>query len=344
MTEQERNEILASVKAQMTGDQLTDMKLLDGEVRKYHDKDSKLSEALLEMAQGLLPPEQQNYLKSMLYIGNRPLNRIYAEAAALMKQKQFEKSLVLTRQLYEHILMRFRESADSRYFSFRNLLESNLYYQLYHPTKNLIKTPFDFTLFITAHAYNLIELHRPEEAVSVLSEAIRYNPVNPDPRFELAETYKVLNQPDKLLETIRDTLPICTTNYALARCCTNMGYYCVEIKEFDDAVCFYDESMRYEVHPMVAGELRQIGQLTGKRITQPTKEAVRAAFEKYALPYGPGTEMFHVLTSLAIQSQEKQNWEEAVYYLRLIRDLTHDPKAEADLKHAEEALENAAKA
>lgn len=343
MTEQEKNEIISSVRSRMTGDLSEDMVLLDTEIRKLSksEENREVTEELFRMAQNLISPEQREYLQRTLYIGERRLNRVYAEAEKLMTKQEFKKAIVLTKQLYEHIKKEFPETEKERFFSFRNVLESNLYYQLYNPTKTLLQTPFDFSLYIGAYAYNLIELKQATEAISVLEEAIRYNPVNPDPRFELAEAYKLLSKPDDLLTAIKETLPVCTTKYALGRCYANMGYYCVDIKDYDSAVCFYYESMIFHDHPAIPGELIHIGQLTGKELAPPTREQVMDAFKKYDIPHGPCREMFHVVTSLAAQAQEQKKWDEAVFYMHLIYDLTNDPKAAEDLKHCIEEQKKA---
>lgn len=335
MTEQEQKDMIEAIKAQFTGELSRDMQLLQAEVEKYsHQKGgAELAEKLLALANEMIPDEQREYLNRTIYIGDRRLDNIYAEAQRLMTNRETAKALALTKELYEHILEHFKETPETRFFSFRNLLESNLYYLLYHPTKHLIKAPFDLTLYIGAYAYNLVELRHLEEAVPVLEEAIRYNPVNPDPRFELAEVYKLLRRPDDLLTAIRETMPTCTTNYGIARCYANMGYYCVETGDFDNAVCFYVESAVFHDDPHIPAELRHIGQLTGKKIEPPTPEQIAAAFEKYDIPRGCCRDTFYVVSSLATQAMEKEKWDEAVYYMRLVFDLTHDPKAEEDLKH-----------
>lgn len=335
MTEQEQKDIILSIENQFTGELSKDILLLQAEVEKYsRQKDgAALAEKLLEIAQNMIPAEQKEFLKQTIYIGDRRLDKIYGEAQQLMKNRETAKALALTKELYEHILKHFPETDTERYFSFRNLLESNLYQYLYHPTKKLFKAPFDFTLFIGAYAYNLIELRHTEEAIPVLEEAIRYNPVNPDPRFELAEAYKLLGKPEELLTAIRETMPVCTTNYAIARCYANLGYYCVETGDFDSAICFYVESAMFHDDPHIPYELNHIGQLTGRKISRPSKEEIAAAFEKYEIPHGCCRDTFHVVTSLAEQAMENETWGEAVYYMSLVFDLTHDPKAKEDLDH-----------
>lgn len=341
MTEQERKEILTSIEEKLTGDTMKDMLFLQEQAEQYasSEENQELIDAILQLALSRTPQENQDYLNQMIYIGDRRLNEIYDEAVNLANQHLTAKSLELSGQLYQHIREKFKETDTSRFFSFRNLLESNLYYQLYNPTKNLLKTPFDFTRYISLHGYNLVELHRMDEAIPVLQEAIRFNPVNPDPRFELAEAYKLLSNQKMLLETIKDTIPIATSAYALARCYTNMGYYCTERKDYDSAVCFYFESMIFQKHPAVPAELHNISIITGKKITPPTRKQVLAAFEKYKIKNGPGDEVIHVVTSLSNQATERQNWAEAVYYLYVIYDLTKDPAAKTMLDRCKERLE-----
>lgn len=340
MTELEKNEIIESVKKQLTGDLTKDMLFLQKQVAFYASQENaEIAEKLTGLAMSKMPKEQSEYLNKILYIGERRLDAVYGEANRLRRQNQTAKSLTLTKQLYQHITENFKETETARFFSFHNLLESNLYYQLYHPTKNLLKAPFDLMLYLGLHAYNLVEVRRLEEAIPVLAEAIRFNPVCADPRFELAEIYKLMGDKSKLLETIKETLPVCMSSYALARCYTNMGYYCTEIKDYDSAVAFYFESMVFYNHPAVRGELQNVSQLMGKKIVPPTREEVLSAFAKYEIPNGPCEEIMHTVTSMSNQAVEKHNWEEAVFYLRVICDLTNDPAAQELLKRCEGHLQ-----
>ncbi len=340
MNEQEKMSILQSLRAQLTGNLHADLQFLEAEAAKYaaNEETKAVVADIVAMAEDLLPQEHKDFMQKTIYIGNRRLDQVYAEAARLITNHQSDKSLVLTTQLYQKIQEAFPETTERRFFSFRNLLEVNLYYQMYHPTKHLEKTPFDFVKFISAHAYNLIELHRAEEAIPVLEEAIRYNPVNPEPRFELAEACKVLSRPDLLLAVIKETIPICATPYALARCYSNMGYYCVEQKDYENAVCFYFESLIYADHPAIPAELQHVSRLMGKKIAPPKRVEVLAAFEKYGIPNGADPNVLGVARALANQAVEKHEWEPAAFYLRVIADLTNDEEARTLQKHCEDQL------
>jgi len=340
MTEQEKNQIIAGVRAQISGDTKKDLLMIQETAQTYEKQPdgADVAKELLKIAYEIMPDEQTDYLKKMLYIGEKRLEEIYHDANELIQKKKFDESVILTEQLYQHIITNFTETPERRFFSFRNLLESNLYYVLYHPTKQMMKAPFDFALFIGAHAYNLVELGKAEEAIPVLQEAIRYNPVNPDPRFELAEVYKVLKQHDNLLTTIKDTLPICATPYALSRCYANMGFHCIEIEDYESALAFYYQSLIFADHPAVRGELAIIQQKLNRKLQPPTHEEVLKRFEQYQIPFGAGAEILDVASQLAEQAKDGKRWEEAFFYFGTIYGLTNDPKARERMEDAQKRI------
>lgn len=335
MTEMEKNEILAAVRGALTGNTSADMIYLQEQTAKYdkNPETQEIADEILAMAYGLLSPEQNDYIKKMLYIGDRTLDRVYQEAETLLRSGQTAKAISLFKPLYEHITSNFAETDEARFFSFRNPLESNLYHLLYHPTKKLLKTPFDFSLFIGGYAYALVEVRRLDEALPVLKEAIRYNPVNPDIRFELAEVYKLRNESDKLLEAVCDTLPIASSGYAMARCYANLGYWATDLKDYKSALAFYYESLMFGDDPRVASEIQHIGFLMREPIVPPNRDMINAAFAKYKIYHGPGRELMHTARELAKQAQEAEHWKEAVYYLTIVNELLHDDEARTALEN-----------
>ena len=341
MTENEKNEILAAVRAALTGNTAEDMVYLQGEVEKYdaNDETKSLAKDILEIAYGLLTPEQNAYRKKMLYIGERRYDEVYREAETLMRQGKTAKAMTLTRDLYEHIMEHYAETDDARFFCFRNLLESNLYHQLYNPTKRLLKAPYDFTLFIGAHAYNLVEVRRLDEAISVLKDAIRFNPVLPDARFELSEVYKLQGENDKLFENICDILPICANAYSIARCYADLGYWAVNIQDYRSAIAFYYESLMISEHPRIAGELHHIEQLTGQPTVPPNREMINAAFAKYKIYHSPGKEILYTARELARQAKDGERWAEAVFYLTVVNELIRDDEALKAMELCQKELE-----
>ena len=208
----------------------------------------------------------------------------------------------------------------------RNTLEHQLYLFFYHPSKKLVRAPFDLCAMVMLHGYILLDLGRAEEAVSVLEDAIRYNPLNPDPYFEMAECYKYLKQPEDLLGVTKETLSIATTPVTLSRCYCNLGFYCIEKKDYDSAICFYYESLIYADHPGVQAELHHIHTITQKKIVPPTREEVNKAFEKYGMQPGANKEVVGVAAALAKEAIEKKDLSGSQFYLLVVYSLTNDPE------------------
>lgn len=340
MTEKEMQEILDGLQGQLTGTLQEKMLFLNEKCEEYSKAgESDLANAIVELAMKQFPPEQMEFLQRTVFIDNKPMDVVYRQAVKLMQKREYAKALELTEKIYDKIRLNYVETNEKRCFSFRNLLESNLYYHLYHPTKNLERAPFDFSKFLAAHAYCLTELRRAEEAIPVLELAIRYNPMNPDPRFELAEIYKILGKNDLLLTTIRETLAISTTPYALARSYENLGFYCVNIREYADAVCFYFESLVFADNPAIVGELQHVSIMMGKKLTPPTRKQVIAAFEKHDVMVGPNPEVLVIAKAMADHALGENNLREAIFYLTVLKGLTNDAEIEAKLAECIEKAE-----
>ena len=102
-----------------------------------------------------------------------------------------------------------------------------------------------------------------------------------------------------MLGVTKETLSIATTPVTLSRCYCNLGFYCIEKKDYDSAVCFYYESLIYADHPGVQAELHHIHTITQKKIVPPTREEVNKAFEKYGMEPGANKEVVGVAAALA---------------------------------------------
>ena len=263
------DEIMKKIREGLTGEYSVDMVYLESQADKYRSaKNAKeIGSAIADLAYEILPDDKREVLNKMMYIDGKRLDVVFAEANKLIQEKKIEESFKLTEALYTKIRMNYRETESEVYLSFRNTLEHQLYLYFYRPSKKLVRPVFDLSQMILLHGYNLLELNRAEEAARVINDAIRYNPMNTDAYFELAECYKSLRDHDQLLSVIKETLEVAVTPVQISRCYCNLGFYCVEVKDYDRAVCFYYESLIYAEHPFVPGELHHIYTITKKKIT-----------------------------------------------------------------------------
>ena len=322
------DEIMAEARNGLTGEKSVDMVHLEHIAEEYAGTEigKEVESQIADLAYEILPDDQKEKVAKMLYIDGKRMDKVFAEAVELVNQKKIKEAFKLTEALYTKICINFRETEEHLYLSMRNTLEHQLYLFFYHPSKKLIRAPFDLCAMVMLHGYVLLDLGRAEEAVSVLEDAIRYNPLNPDPYFEMAECYKYLKQPEDLLGVTKETLSVATTPVTLSRCYCNLGFYCIEKKDYDSAVCFYYESLIYADHPGVQAELHHIHTITQKKIVPPTREEVNKAFEKYGMQPGANKEVVGVAAALAKEAIEKKDLSGSQFYLLVVYSLTNDPE------------------
>lgn len=326
-------EILKEIRAGLTGEYSIDIVYLENQVKKYSGSANAqaIENGIVDIVYEILPEDKKTEINKMMYMDGKRLDTVFAEAMKLINEHKIEESFKLTEALYTKILINYRETESKAYLSMRNPLEHQLYLYLYSPSKTLERPPFDLSRMVMLHGYNLLELGKPEDAINVLEDAIRYNPVNTDPYFEMCECYKVLKRPEDLLAATKEIISISTTPMELSRCYCNLGYYCVEIKDYDSAVCFYYESLIYDNHPGVTGELHHIHTITQKKITPPTRKEVNAAFEKYGMTAGADKDVLSVTSALAKEAIENKNLGDARFYLATLYGLTNDNEVKAML-------------
>lgn len=322
------NEIKKSIRKQLSGDFEKDKQFLSDKSEEYMKENNEEGiSAVIDLLSEIMPEEYQKSIMRIMYINGKRLDKVYADILDMLKNKQnLENALKLSEELYSKITEGFPESDTSKFVSLRNTFEDNLYQIVFKPEKTLNRTPFDFARMISVYGYILVEYRELEKAEEVLKKAIEYNPVDCGCKFELAEIYKLQKDKDKIIEITKDTLKVASSPVSIARCYTNLGYMCVDLKEYDDAVAFYYASILFYPHAAVKGELRNISMLSGKKLVPPDDDTVQKVFEKYGITYGADKTVTEISALLSQKSLMDNNIKDALIYLKILYGLTNDPK------------------
>ena len=322
------NEIKKSIRKQLSGDFEKDKQFLSDKSEEYVKENNEEGiSAVIDLLSEIMPEEYQKSIMRIMYINGKRLDKVYADILEMLKNKQnLEKALRLAEELYSKITEGFTESDTTKFVSLRNTFEDNLYQIVFKPKKTLNRTPFDFARMISAYGYILVEYRELEKAEEVLKKAIEYNPVDCGPKFELAEIYKLQKDKDKIIEITKDTLRVASSPASIARCYTNLGYMCVDLKEYDDAVAFYYASILFYPYSAVKAELQNIAMITGERLVPPDDKAVQKTFEKYGITYGADKTVIEVSALLSQKSLMDNNIKDALIYLKILYGLTNDPQ------------------
>jgi len=318
-------EIKNSIRKQLSGDFEKDKQFLSDKSDEFMKENNEDGiSAVIDILAEIMPEEYQKSIMRIMYINGKRLDRVYNDILEIIKRKQFQEALPLAEELYSKITEGFTENDDSKFVSLRNTFEDNLYQIIFKPEKTLNRAPFDFARMISSYGYLLVEYRELEKAEEVLKKAVEYNPVDCGPKFELAEIYKLQKDSEKIISITKDTIKVASSPSAIARCYTNLGYMCVDLKEYDDAVVFYYVSMLFYPNPAVNAELRNIVMITGKKLVPPDKDRIDRTFEKYDIPYGPDKKVIEVSALLSQQSLTDNNIKDALIYLKILYGLTND--------------------
>ena len=341
------NAIIEEIKKGMTGNIQEDAVYLEDQMLKYRDDENaeEILGKISDIAFDMMPEDKKAYLRETMFIGDKRLDQVFNDANELFKEGKLEESAELMKKIEEKADIYAKNPENSNNFSFRNRFDEYLYRELFKPEKNFYRTPYDICMYLNAYGYVLVELGRAEEAEAVLEKAIRFNPVNIGPRFELTESYKLRKLPAKLLASVKETLPIASSPEEIARCYCDLGYYCIEIKDYDSAVAFYYASMLYARNENVIGEIQHIAMLKGKQVEPPTKSDIENAFKKYHIKEGANPVVINMAYSLGEYCVEHNaHPQESLYYYSIAYNLTRDEEIKKKLdKLVEQAKELAQK-
>ncbi|MCR4796799.1 MULTISPECIES: hypothetical protein [Ruminococcus] len=320
------NKLLEELRAKLTGSPEQNTKFLRGEAERFAKEGNVegMNAATMLLVE-IMPQDQKEEVERLTHIDGLRLDEMQNKIVKLINEKNTTEAKSLAERLYKKIIIDYREGEEARFVSLRNPFEDNLYQLKYKKDQKVLnRTPFDFPAYITTYAYLLVETGSPLDAIPVLEKAIEYNPLDCNPRFELAEVYKLLKNKRMLIETTKETLEVAASPVAIARCYANVGYALTDLGEYDDAVAFLSASLIFAPHPAIPYELRDVAERKGSPIKPPTQAEINAAMKKYDIPYGPNEDVVSVAAQLSANYLMDKDIPNALKALKLTYNLTRD--------------------
>ena len=320
-------DIVNQLREQLSGDNKKDQEMLQKRAEEFAKAgDYEGLKAAGEIIMEILPAGTQSEVYRLTHLDGERLDEVHQRIVNMIKDKDIISALPLAEKLYKKITLDFGETDTAKFVSLRNPFEDNLCQILFPTEKVMNRTPFDFCTFITTYAYLLVENNATTNAIPVLEKAISYNPVDPGPRFELAEIYKINQNKKMVIEVTRDTLAIASSPVAIARCYANVAYALTDVRELDDAAVFYFASVRFAPHPAIHMELKNLADMKGSPIINPTQKEIIDTVHKYDLEYGPSRTVIEVASSLSNKYLSEGDRESGLKCLKILYNLTLDPK------------------
>ena len=320
------NKILEELRAKLTGSDEEKNKFLRSEAERFAaEGNTEGVRAATMLLVEIMPEEQKQEVERLTHLDGMRLDEMQEKIVKLINEKNMNEAKTLAERLYKKITVDYRDTDNAKFVSLRNPFEDNLYQLKYnHEKRTLNRTPFDFPAYITTYAYLLVETGSPLDAIPVLETAVEYNPLDVNPRFELAEVYKLLKNKRMLIETTKETLEVAASPVAIARCYANVGYALTDMGEYDDAVAFLSASLIFAPHPAIPYELRDVAERKGSPIKAPTQNEINETMKKYEIPYGPNEDVVSVAAKLSASYLMDKDIPNALKALKLTYNLTRD--------------------
>ena len=309
-----------------SGDREADLKYLKEQMDK-HKNDENATEIIRALGRKifeLLPDEAKTELNQI--IGNEvdTINSTVEEAKFQLSKNNPAKAEELLKSAIDSIPFEFKDDEECGYFCFHNALEMAIFAISEKYEKTMRKATYNFAEIYYMYAYSLIENKKLDEAEDALKTALKWNPVSTAIMGELSEIYKQKKDYDNYLYWSKRIIQYASSSKMLARGYRNIAYYYCDIGEYKKSAAIYYFSRAFEESKQVTSELFYISEQLGRLPEAPNPESIKELFEQEDIQYGASDFVIGAAYQISKSCIENNDQENALYYLYVVYDLTHD--------------------
>lgn len=308
------SEIIHSIYAGLSGDNLQDLNYLKQLAQKYsgHKYEKEILETLSQLFIEIVSKEERENDAQK----NFQVDEILMEVETYMQNKNYNMAL----QVCEELVLAFEEqgyredSALVTYKFFREPIEEILYVGLQKEEKEVFPYAEDYAQMYVMYGTILFELQNYDEAQQAFLKALEINPMHFLARSEYIRVFTYKNDLDRFLEATDDAFKYAYTPNHYAHLLLNIAVYYYNIQYFDIAVAciYYALSFQFD-NEMAMDLLAEISKETNKEWPCPDFETVSSLMKQYEIPKAPNPEVIKILYAF-IHNYRDLN-ENLVYYL-----------------------------
>ena len=180
------------------------------------------------------------------------------------------------------------EDDQNIHLTFSNNVEALLYDYKFRPEKINKTMEINVSYLYYILGYIAIEEQDVDSALMYLNKSLEWNPVNTHTLFEKCEIYKRKNDIINMKKTLDFLYDLIYRGNLLAKYCRLLGYYLIEMKEYDLATAVYKISLVYgkteEDKMQVYNEFRYIEKITGKSIEKQSLQEIADMCKAKGIP------------------------------------------------------------
>jgi hypothetical protein len=262
-------EIIKEITKKLTGDGEKDSKYLMEQIEKYryHEYGIEILKALHRMLYGILPEEAKAELSTILKKDNTYIQVILNEVKSKLAEHNLEEAEKLILEILPNENV-FYPDKLTEYYDFKNSLEWAYFMARNRPAKEIYLSPISYNDVFMTYAYLLVEKEDYNKAIQIIDAGLRMNPLNIDLMFEKGSIFRTHKKFDETFQIALKCFEIAYRKPHIARCYRDFGYYFIENKDCDAAICCYLLSDSWDKNDKAKSELFYITQQTGKIIDE----------------------------------------------------------------------------
>lgn len=325
------DEIMKKITSGLTGQTEHDVEYLyeQGEQYKTHKLSKEILRGIGRLIYEVLPPDKRNRVSNVINNDNLGVEAALDEAEFQINKKNYVRATEILESIINKMesddgeRLMYKEDSVSEYHCFRNPFEQALYCELFKPQKAVRRIPQAFDHVYYMYGTLLFEVQKYDEAKSALIKAVKLNPINTDALFELSEIYKLDRDWDDYIDSTKHCLKVAYTGEGLSRCYRNLGFYYIEMEDYDLAAALYYFSMRFgHKSTMAQSQLFYIQQKTGEQAPLPSLDSLEDIFAENDIQFGPDNIVVSLATSIGKQAEENRTYSIARYLYTILYDIT----------------------
>ena len=335
-------EIIKEIKANLGENRDLNRQYLSSQIEVYKDHPYN-KEIIKEISRMMWDCLSEDEKQEFIEISEREnpvmdiLNDIYYD----IENGNYETPLEELNAFMETFPEMFEDDRVSEYHYFTNPLEDLIFRKYIGAEKELRYIPDNQPLLDLYYVYGFLLLENQEydKAEEYLKKAIRINPVSARIILELTEIYKVhtYTYNEYFIRTC-DALKYSYYPQDIARCYRNLGYYYIEENQMRTALALYIYSMEFEASPLAYTEIKYI-QSKNDNMELTLNECIEI-IESKNIQLGVNPFIIETLNELIKEYEKNKLYNQALYFMELQFDLTHDVETLEMMNEIRGKLEN----
>lgn len=212
----------------------------------------------------------------------------------------------------------FPEEHDN-YFSPEHPVQEYLYRE-YVGNENVVLTMIPMSKLYNMYARELWENNNDDEALEVLEESLKWNPVNIDTMFFMSEIYKHTGRLEELITLSSKVYPLCCTKCDIARFYRLLGFYYLEKYKPEQAAALYTYSNTFYKTKQADSELEFLAKALKIEKFTFTYNNIQKILNEIVVPLEISTKTTYILKEAADDLNDKENYQAASDCLAMLNN------------------------